>query len=64
MQDGAGAKEPSEQMVVQPDSVGLAEDSLTLEEQKILQHPKGLKEMNMQLPDGMQAQLEQLLNKE
>ena len=64
MTDGAGGKEATEQMVLQPDATPLAGETLTLEEQKILQHLRGLQEMKMQLPDGMQGQLEQLIAKE
>ena len=51
--DGAGVKEAAEQMVLQPDPASVAGEVLTPEEQKILQHLRGLQEMKMQLPDGM-----------
>ena len=62
--DGAGVKEAAEQMVLQPDPASVAGEVLTPEEQKILQHLRGLQEMKMQLLDGMQGQLEQLTAKD
>lgn len=62
--DGAGCNAATAQTVVQPPNAEDSEVTLTMEEEKLLEHIRALQDANLDLSESMQRKLEILLAKQ